>query len=33
MIDNTITKYKGKIFHNEEELKNLLFTTKYKIIP
>ena len=22
MIDNTILKYKGKIFHNEEELKN-----------
>ena len=21
MIDNTILKYKGKIFHNEEELK------------
>ena len=21
MIDNTIIKYKGKIFHNEEELK------------
>ena len=21
MIDNTIVKYKGKIFHNEEELK------------
>ena len=39
MIDNTIIKYNGKIFHNEEELKNFLnvlnkflFTTKYKII-
>ena len=39
MIDNTILKYKGKSFHNEEELKNFLnvlnkflFTTKYKII-
>ena len=39
MIDNTILKYKGKIFHNEEELKKFLnllnkflFTTKYKII-
>ena len=38
-IDNIIIKYKGKIFYNEEELKNFLnvlnkflFTTKYKII-
>ena len=23
MIDNTILKYKGKIFHNEEELKKV----------
>ena len=22
MIDNTIIKYRGKIFHNEQELKN-----------
>ena len=36
MIDNTIIKYNGKIFHNEQELKNFLnvlnrflFTTKY----
>ena len=39
MIDNTIIKYKGKIFYNEQELRNFLnvlnkflFTTKYKII-
>ena len=24
MIDNTIIKYNGKIFHNEEELENFL---------
>ena len=29
MIDNTIIKYNGKIFHNEEKLKKSLFTTKY----
>ena len=36
MINNTIIKYKDKIFHKEEELKNFsnvldkfLFTTKY----
>ena len=35
-IDNTIIKYKGKIFHKEEELKNFLnvlnkflFTSKF----
>ena len=39
MIDDTIINYKGKIFHNEEELKKFLnvldkflFTMKYKII-
>ena len=29
MIDNTIIKYNGKIFHNEEELKNFLNVFNY----
>ena len=28
-IDNTIIKYKNKIFHNEEELKFFFKTKKY----